>query len=133
MSKEKKQNIMTQDIILTTGIYDLIKEHIRKRKVTPEEQETLRLQLKNAKQVTRKELPENVINIDTRATIKYLDNNEEEVFTFVAPDKAKRRNNTESIMSTMGLALVGCQEGDIINWVFEEGEKEIELLKVERI
>ena len=65
--------------------------------------------------------------------MKYLDNNEEEVFTFVAPDKAKRRNNTESIMSTMGLALVGYQAGDKLTWSFEEGEKEIELLKVERI
>ncbi len=130
---QQKTNKMSKSLILTTGVYDMIKDHVKRKKATAVQEATLLLQLKNAKQVTRKELPENVINIDTRATIKYLDTNEEEVFTFVAPDKAKRRNNTESIMSTMGLALVGCQEGDIINWVFEEGEKEIELLKVERI
>ena len=124
---------MSKSLILTTGIYDMIKDHVKRKKATPVQEATLLAQLKSAKQVTRKELPEDVVNIDTRATVKYLDNNEEEVFTFVAPDKAKRRNNTESIMSTMGLALVGYQAGDKLTWSFEEGEKEIELLKVERI
>ena len=124
---------MSKNLILTTGIYDMIKDHVKRKKATPTQEATLLAQLKNAKQVTRKELPEDVVNIDTRATVKYLDNNEEEVFTFVAPDKAKRRNNTESIMSTMGLALVGYQQGDTLTWSFEEGEKEIELLKVEKI
>ena len=124
---------MSKSLILTTGIYDMIKDHVKRKKATPIQEATLLAQLKSAKQVTRKELPEEVVNIDTRATVKYLDNNEEEVFTFVAPDKAKRRNNTESIMSTMGLALVGYQAGDKLTWSFEDGEKEIELLKVERI
>ena len=124
---------MSKSLILTTGIYDMIKDHVKRKKATPIQEATLLAQLKSAKQVTRKELPEDVVNIDTRATVKYLDNNEEEVFTFVAPDKAKRRNNTESIMSTMGLALVGYQAGDKLTWSFEEGEKEIELLKVEKI
>ena len=124
---------MSKSLILTTGVYDMIKDHVKRKKATPIQEATLLAQLKSAKQVTRKELPEDVVNIDTRATVKYLDNNEEEVFTFVAPDKAKRRNNTESIMSTMGLALVGYQAGDKLTWSFEEGEKEIELLKVERI
>lgn len=124
---------MSKSLILTTGLYDMIKDHVKRKKATPIQEATLLAQLKSAKQVTRKELPEDVVNIDTRATVKYLDNNEEEVFTFVAPDKAKRRNNTESIMSTMGLALVGYQAGDKLTWSFEEGEKEIELLKVERI
>ena len=124
MTKSKKTN---------TKIYDMIKDKKKKKKATPVQEATLLAQLKSAKQVTRKELPEDVVNIDTRATVKYLDNNEEEVFTFVAPDKAKRRNNTESIMSTMGLALVGYQAGDKLTWSFEDGEKEIELLKVEKI
>lgn len=124
---------MSKSLILTTGIYDMIKDHVKRKKATPVQEATLLAQLKSAKQVTRKELPEDVVNIDTRATVKYLDNNEEEVFTFVAPDKAKKRNNTESIMSTMGLALVGYQAGDKLTWSFEDGEKEIELLKVEKI
>ncbi|PRZ28123.1 GreA/GreB family elongation factor [Flavobacterium granuli] len=124
---------MSQNIILTTGIYDLIKDHIRRKKVTPTEEEALKLQLKNATQVTRKNLPEDIVTIDARITVKNLDSDQEETYTFVAPDKAKKRNNTESILTKMGLALVGCKVGDVINWDFEEGEKQLEIIKVERL
>ena len=124
---------MTQDIILTTGVYDLIKDHIRRKKATPEEEETLRLQLKNAKQLTRKNLPLDIVTVDAKVTIKNLDTDQDEIYTFVAPDKAKRRNNTESILSTIGLALVGCKIGDVENWSFGEEEKQLEILNVERL
>ena len=134
-SKQLVQNTekMEQEITLTTGIYDLIKDHIRRKKSTPEEEEILKLQLKRAKQVNRKLLPLDVVTVDAKVTIKDLTSQEEHVHTFVAPDKAKQRNKTESILSTMGLALVGYQAGDTLTWSFEEGEKQLELLKVERI
>lgn len=124
---------MTQDIILTTGVYDLIKDHIRRKKVTIKEEAILLLQLKKAKQVTRKNLPLDVVTIDSKVTIKNLQTSQEETFTFVAPDKAKRRNNTESILSTIGLSLMGCKVGDEISWDFEEGEKKMQILNVERL
>lgn len=122
---------MSQNIILTTGIYDLIKDHIKSKKVTPSEEEILKLQLKNAKQLTRKNLPDDTVDIDKRVTVKNLDSDLEETYVFVAPDKAKKRNKTESILTTIGLALVGWKEGDVINWPFEEGEKQLEILTVE--
>jgi regulator of nucleoside diphosphate kinase len=122
-----------QEILLTTGIYDLIKDHIRRKKTTVEEEEALKNQLKKAKQVTRKNLPVDVVTIDAKITIKNVDTNQEEVYTFVAPDRAKRRNNTESILSTMGLALVGCKVGDVIQWNFNNEQKTLEIMNVERL
>ena len=122
-----------QEILLTTGIYDLIKDHIRRKKATVEEEEVLLAQLKKAKKVTRNNLPLDVVTVDTKITIKDIVSNEEEVYTFVAPDRAKRRNNTESILSTMGLALVGCKVGDVINWNFNDEEKKMEIMNVERL
>ena len=124
---------MTQELILTTGVYDLIKDHIRRKKSTPEEEEILKLQLKNAKQLTRKNLPLDIVTVDATITIKNLDTDQEEVYTFVGPDKAKKRNNTESILSPMGLALVGCKIGDIINWSFGEEKRQVEIIGVERL
>ncbi|KVV14792.1 Regulator of nucleoside diphosphate kinase [Flavobacterium sp. TAB 87] len=134
-SKQLVQNTekMEQEITLTTGIYDLIKDHIRRKKSTPEEEEILKLQLKRAKQVNRKLLPLDVVTVDAKVTIKDLTSQEEHVHTFVAPDKAKQRNKTESILSTMGLALVGCKIGDIINWSFDEEPKQFEIMNVERL
>lgn len=122
-----------QKIILTTGVYDLIKDHIRRRRVTPEEEEVLTLQLKNSQQVTRKNLPEDVVTVDTRVTIKNHNTEQEEVYTFVGPDKASRKNNTESILSKVGLALVGCKEGDVVNWLLNEVQSHVKILKVKRL
>lgn len=122
-----------QEIILTTGIYDLIKDHIRRKKATVEEEEVLKLQLKKAKQVTRKNLPLDVVTIDAKITVKNTLTNEKEVYTFVAPDRAKKRNNTESILSTIGLALVGCKIGDVIKWNFNNEQKTLEIINVERL
>ncbi|UOX32662.1 GreA/GreB family elongation factor [Flavobacterium sediminilitoris] len=123
---------MNQDIVLTTGIYDLIKDLLRRKKVTPFVEDQLIVQLKRAKQIRRRELPDNVVTIDCRVTIKDLNTNELQTFTFVAPSKAKRRNNTESIVGEVGLALVGNKIGDQIKWDFGTGEKNIEIVNVEK-
>lgn len=123
---------MNQDIILTTGIYDLIKDLLRRKKVTPFVEDQLVVQLKRAKQIRRRELPDNVVTIDCKVTIKDLLTSEMQTFTFVAPSKAKRRNNTESIVGNVGLALVGNKIGDQIKWDFGTGEKNIEIVNVEK-
>ena len=123
---------MNHDIILTTGIYDLIKDLLRRKKVTPFVEDQLVVQLKRAKQIRRRELPDNVVTIDCKVTIKDLLTSEMQTFTFVAPSKAKRRNNTESIVGNVGLALVGNKIGDQIKWDFGTGEKNIEIVNVER-
>lgn len=124
---------MSQNIILTTGIYDLIKDHIRKKKVTPPEEEILLSELKAAKQVRRKNLPEDVVSINSRVTIQDHTTNQEKVYVFVAPEKAKRKHNTQSILSDMGLAVIGYKTGDVISWPFENEIRQIEILKVERL
>ena len=125
--------MMTQEIILTTGIYDLIKDLIRRKKVTLQVEEMLIAQLKKAQQVTRKNLPLDVVTVDAKVTVKNLKNNQEEVYTFVAPAKAKRRNNTQSIIGPVGLALVGCKVGDEVEWQIEEEEKHFKITNVERL
>lgn len=127
------KRIMTQRIQLTTGVYDMIKDHIRRKKTSPQEEEILKEQLKNATQLTRKNLPLDVVTLDAKVTVKYLDNEQEESYTFVVPNKAKRRNNTLSILSTIGLALVGCKVGDVINWTFDQEEKQLQIINVERL
>ena len=47
---------MSTNIILTTGTYDLIKDHIRRKKVNKEQEEILTNELKYAQQVLRKDL-----------------------------------------------------------------------------
>lgn len=90
-------------------------------------------QLKYAKQVRRVDLPEDVVSVNTRVTIKDIETGAEEIHTFVPPGKAKQKHKTKSIMTPHGLAVVGCSAGDRIKWPINGEEKEFEILKVERL
>ena len=61
---------MSKNIVVTTGIYDMIKDHVRRKKVTREEEDLLLLELKHAKQVLRRELPDDVVTVNRRVKIK---------------------------------------------------------------
>lgn len=122
---------MSENIVLTTGIYDLIKEHLRRKKATIQQEEILINQLKLAKQVRRKELPEDVVTINCEVTVKDISTNEEEKYLLVDANKEKVNKGKYSILSPIGLATVGNKVGDIITWPFAEGEKKIEILSVE--
>lgn len=124
---------MSENIILTTGIYDLIKDHIRRKKVTKQEEEILTSELKNAKQVLRKDLPDDVVTVNRRVRLKDHSTQEETEYHFVSPLKEKPKKGKQSILSSTALAIVGRKTGDVITWPFNEGEKKIEILKVEHL
>ncbi len=122
---------MSENIVLTTGIYDLIKDHLRRKKTTIQQEEILLNQLKLAKQVRRKELPEDVVTINCEVKVKDFSTNEEEKYLLVDANKEKVKKGKYSILSAIGLATVGNKVGDVITWPFADGEKKIEILGVE--
>ena len=124
---------MSENIILTTGVYDLIKDHIRRRRTTKAQEEILINELKKAKQVVRRELPEDIVTLNKLVTVKNINSNEILTVTFVSPDKAKPNKNKPSILSELGIAIVGYKVGDIINWPSNEGEIKYEILKVDSL
>lgn len=124
---------MSQNIILTTGLYDLIKDHVRRKKVTEQEGEILLSQLKDATQVLRRELPEDVVSVNRMVTYKDLVNNTEKTVTFVSPEKSKPSKNKISILSDEGIAMVGVSVGTQVEWPSRKGDLKLEVLKVEEI
>lgn len=122
---------MSKSIVVTTGIYDLIKDQIRRKRVTQAEEELLSNELKHAKQVLRKELPNDVVTVNRKVTLKDHTKNEEETYIFVNSNREKKKRGKYSITSDIGLATVGHQKGDVINWPFRDGERKIEIVNVE--
>lgn len=124
---------MSKNVILTTGIYDMIKDHVRRKKVTQQEEDLLLLELKNAKQVLRRDLPNDIVTVNRRVKIKdHTDNNEKE-YMFVASTKANNKKGKLSILCDVAVATIGRQVGDIIHWPFKNGERKLEILRVETI
>ena len=122
---------MSNKIILTTGIYDAIKDHLRRKKVSPNEEVRLASELRNAQQVRRRALPEDVVTVNRKVTIKDHSQNKEEEYIFVGVAEARPKKNKHSILSDMALATMGYKVGDVIEWPFRDGERRIEILKVE--
>jgi regulator of nucleoside diphosphate kinase len=124
---------MSENVILTTGIYDMIKDHVRRKKVTKQEEELLLLELKEAQQVLRRDLPENVVTVNRRVKIKDHTDNKEKEYLFVSTTKQNNKKGKFSILSDVAVATVGRQVGDVINWPFRDGERKLEILKVENL
>lgn len=124
---------MSEPIILTTGIYDLIKDQIRRKQVTKAEENLLIAELKTAKQVLRKQLPNDVVTVNKRVSIKNHTDNTEQSYSFVAGNKAKVQKGRYWIGSNIAIATVGRKVGDIFNWPFKDGERKIEILSVEEL
>ena len=124
---------MSENVILTTGIYDLIKDHVRRKKVTQQEEDLLLSELKNAEQVLRRDLPDNIVTVNRRVKIKDHTKNKEKEYLFVATTKTNNKKGKLSILCDVAVATVGRQAGDIINWPFRDGVRKLEILGVENI
>lgn len=124
---------MSQNIILTTGLYDLIKEHIRRKQVTIEEEKLLLGELKKASQVLRRDLPLDIVSVNRQVTYKDHTNNEEKTVVFVGPNKSKPSKNKISILSDEGIAMVGYKVGNLIEWPSKKGSLKLEILQVEEV
>ncbi|MFL9835253.1 GreA/GreB family elongation factor [Chryseobacterium terrae] len=124
---------MSEQIILTTGVYDLIKDHLRRKKTTAEEEKILLAQLRNAKQVLRRDLPKDVVTINCEVKIKDSSQPHEQKLMIVPDNQAKVKKGKYSVLSDIVLAIVGNKVGEIIDWPFEEGDRKIEILSVKHI
>lgn len=124
---------MSNNVILTTGTYDLIKDHIRRKKVTIKEEELLTEELRNASQVLRRDLPEDIVCVNSIVTYKDHKTDLEKTITLVGPQKSKPSKNKISILSDEGIAMVGYKTGDIIEWPAKKGDLKLEILKVEHL
>ncbi|MEM0519400.1 GreA/GreB family elongation factor [Aequorivita flava] len=124
---------MSKNVILTTGIYDMIKDHVRRNKVTKQEEELLVLELKDAEQVYRRDLPNDIVTVNRRVKIKDHTVNKEREYTFVSSNKANNKKGKTSILCDVAVATLGRKVGDVINWPFKDGERKLEILKVENI
>ena len=124
---------MTTNIILTTGLYDLIKDHLRRKKVTAEQENILTKELRHAEQILRRDLADNIVTVGKKVTIKELNSNQEYQLNFVSPEKAKPKKNRHSILMDEGLATIGYKIGDVIVWPANDGTKKYEILNVEAV
>lgn len=122
--------IDTRPIVLSRGIFDLLKSHLRRRKLSKYNENKLELELRYARQVLHRELPEDIVTVNTRVRVKELVSGNEFTYNLVAAEHAKRKNNTLSILSPIGVAMLGYPQGAELQWEMPEG---IKVFRIEEV
>jgi regulator of nucleoside diphosphate kinase len=90
----------------------------------------LEKELENAKIVTSEQVPNNVVTMNSKVLLKDMDASEEMIYTLVYPQDANLIEDKISILAPVGTAILGYQEGDILEWKVPDG---VVNLKVEKI
>lgn len=122
---------METQISLSKGVYGLLKDHIRSNnKLSLRNKAQLEQELKNARILPAKTIPEDVVGINTSVQVRDVETSEVLSFELVAPSEAKIKNNKVSVLSAIGLALIGYEVGEEVSWEFPEGFKTYKIEKV---
>jgi regulator of nucleoside diphosphate kinase len=87
-------------------------------------------ELSRARVVPSKDIPEDVITMNSRVRLIDLDSGEEMTYSLVFPGDANVDENKISVLAPIGTALIGYSVGDMIEWKVPGGLKK---LKVEEI
>ncbi|MBN2105524.1 nucleoside diphosphate kinase regulator [bacterium] len=90
----------------------------------------LRKELNRAKVVDPKDIPDDVITMNSKFKLKDLDSGEEMIYTLVFPENADIYKNKISIYAPMGIALIGYKVGDVIEWPVPSGVLRIKVLEI---
>jgi len=90
----------------------------------------LEKELNRGKIVEPKDIPKNVITMNSKVRLKDLDSGEEITYTLVFPGIADISENKISVLAPIGTALIGYKVEDIIEWKVPAGLRK---LKVEKI
>ncbi len=84
-------------------------------------------ELDRAQVVEPRDIPGNVITMNSRIRLKDIDSGEEMEYTLVFPQDADFKNKKISILAPIGTALIGYSVGDIIEWQVPKGIRKLQV------
>lgn len=90
----------------------------------------LKQELMRAEIVSSRDIPGDVITMNSSVRLKDLDTKKELTYTLVFPADADAGQNKISILAPIGTALIGYRVGDIITWEVPAGQRRLKVEKV---
>ncbi|MBE0409184.1 MAG: nucleoside diphosphate kinase regulator [Anaerolineales bacterium] len=89
--------------------------------------DSLAKELNEAIVVPSKEMPPDVITMNSRVRLRDLDADEEMVYTLVFPEDANISQGKVSVLAPIGTAMLGYRVGEIFEWQVPEGIRKIKI------
>ena len=87
-------------------------------------------ELNGARVVPSKDIPEDVVTMNSKVRLKDLNSGEEVVYSLVYPGDADVAENKISVLAPIGTALIGYRVGDAIEWKVPGGLKRLKLEEI---
>ena len=110
MTHEDKQRI--ELVIIEQTRYETYKKESIKN---------LEKEIERATLMSSKDIPEDVITMNSRVTLVDEETGEKEDYYLVYPEEADVSENKISILAPVGTAMLGYRVGDIIEWPVPKG------------
>jgi regulator of nucleoside diphosphate kinase len=110
---------LTQDIVLTHfdhhRLRGLLRIFRKRCAVNPWNLDALELELNRARTIAADAMPSDVITMNSKFVLRDLVTGERMCRTLVFPDALVHDDRRVSILSPLGLALLGCRVGDTLD------------------
>ncbi len=116
-------------IHITQFDMDRLVELIEGLRMTPKANQAnldlLEKELYRAVVVDSKDIPSNVVTMNSKVSVTDTETGETIAYTLVFPAAANISENKLSILAPLGMALLGYQKGDIIEWPVPSGVRRV--------
>lgn len=121
-------------LVLAKNDYEAIMGYIKlgagRTSFNRHDAEELEKELKKATLVSREELPEDVVRLNSTVKIREEKTAKVMELTLVSPEKADIKQRKISILSPIGTALIGFCKGQVVIWNVPAGTKTFTILDV---
>jgi len=92
--------------------------------------EELSRELMKAEIVESRDIPPNVITMNSEVLFQDLDSGDSKTYKLVFPREANVDQNRISILAPVGTAMLGCRVGQTIKWNAPAGERKMKIVKI---
>ena len=80
--------------------------------------------------IDKEHFPSDVVRLNSTVIVKDMDTNQVTTYTIVLPDKVNVKQSKVSILSPIGIALIGFKKGLQFTWKFLSSKHRLSILEV---
>ena len=124
---------MSNALLISKSDFDLLQLHLTRSgsNLSDFNKTKLKEELKSAKVVKDKDLPEDIASLNSIVGIKNIETGQTFKFQLVLPGEANFKQQKVSVFAPIGVALLGYPIGSEIQWEMPDGLKTFEIISCE--
>jgi regulator of nucleoside diphosphate kinase len=124
---------MQHEIIITLNDYDRLMSLVERgtfKLKTPDIVAGLSKRLSDARKIQQQTIARGVVTMNSKVLLREITSGRENEITITYPNNAEPRERRVSVLSAIGLALLGRKEREVVSWSIPSGTGMFEIVKV---